>query len=144
MKPQASVIIPVYNVSKYLNRSIASILNQTLSNIEIICVDDCSTDNSLKILNEFAEKYIILRFLPDKETFLNILFSKTIEDETTITSSNCFLVVSFLTSGCSGAKTTYETPKIVSARVVKTLSSSSPFSALNTISPPTDLPIQLR
>ena len=56
MKPLISIIIPVYNVSGYLVRALTSIVNQTLQNIEILCVDDCSTDNSLKILEDFSKK----------------------------------------------------------------------------------------
>jgi len=51
-----SVIIPVYNAEKYLNRCLNSVVRQTLKNIEIICIDDCSTDNSLQILNEYAQQ----------------------------------------------------------------------------------------
>ena len=51
-----SVIIPVYNVEKYLKQCLDSIINQTLKNIEVICINDCSTDNSLNILKEFASK----------------------------------------------------------------------------------------
>ena len=51
-----SVIIPVYNVEKYLNRCLDSIVNQTLKEIEIICLNDGSTDNSLSILKEYASK----------------------------------------------------------------------------------------
>ncbi|MDR0423194.1 MAG: glycosyltransferase family 2 protein, partial [Rickettsiales bacterium] len=42
-----SVIVPVYNVEKYLRKCLDSILNQTLRDIEIICINDCSTDSSL-------------------------------------------------------------------------------------------------
>ena len=52
--PQVSVIIPIYNVEEFLARCLQSVINQTLKNIEIICVDDGSTDNSSKILDEFA------------------------------------------------------------------------------------------
>lgn len=52
-----SVIIPVYNVEPYLRRCLESVCNQTLENIEIICVDDFSTDNSAKILQEYVAKY---------------------------------------------------------------------------------------
>ncbi|MBR3933204.1 MAG: glycosyltransferase [Clostridia bacterium] len=50
-----SVIVPVYNVENYLERCFDSLLNQTLKNIEIIAVDDGSTDTSGKILDEFAQ-----------------------------------------------------------------------------------------
>jgi glycosyltransferase involved in cell wall biosynthesis len=52
--PKVSVIIPVYNTEKYLNRCLNSVCNQTLKDIEIICVNDCSTDNSLYVLREYA------------------------------------------------------------------------------------------
>ncbi len=54
--PQVSVIIPVYNVEKYLRQCLDSVINQTLEDIEIICVNDGSTDNSLQILEEYALK----------------------------------------------------------------------------------------
>lgn len=52
--PKVSVLIPVYNVEIFLEDSISSLLNQTLKDIELICVNDGSTDNSLEILNKFA------------------------------------------------------------------------------------------
>lgn len=54
--PKVSVIIPVYNVEQYLRECLNSVIKQTLKEIEIICVDDGSTDNSLSILKEYAEK----------------------------------------------------------------------------------------
>ena len=54
--PKISVIIPVYNVEEYLRECLDSVVNQTLKEIEIICVDDGSTDNSLEILKEYAQK----------------------------------------------------------------------------------------
>lgn len=53
---KVSVIIAIYNVAPYLKRSLECLLNQTLKEIEIICIDDCSTDNSLEIIREYAEK----------------------------------------------------------------------------------------
>lgn len=53
---KVSVIIPVYNVENYLKECLESIINQTLADIEIICVNDGSTDNSFSILNDFAQK----------------------------------------------------------------------------------------
>lgn len=50
---QVSVIIPVYNTEKYLNKCLDSILNQSLKNIEIICINDGSTDSSLEILKNY-------------------------------------------------------------------------------------------
>lgn len=52
--PKVSVIIPVYNAEKYLQQCLNSILNQTMSDIEIICVDDGSSDSSYDILTEYA------------------------------------------------------------------------------------------
>ncbi|WP_157146716.1 glycosyltransferase family 2 protein [Brachyspira pilosicoli] len=53
---KVSVIIPVYNVEPYLKEALDSVINQTLREIEIICIDDCSTDNSYNILEEYAKK----------------------------------------------------------------------------------------
>ena len=54
--PKVSVIVPVYNVEPYLKECMESIVRQTLRDIEIICINDGSTDGSLKILKEYAEK----------------------------------------------------------------------------------------
>ncbi len=51
-----SIIVPVYNVEKYLSKCLDSLVNQTYSNIEIICINDGSTDNSLQILENYAQK----------------------------------------------------------------------------------------
>lgn len=51
-----SVIIPVYNVENYLRQCLDSVINQTLKEIEIICVNDSSSDGSLAILEEYAAK----------------------------------------------------------------------------------------
>lgn len=53
-KPKISVIIPCYNVEKYLRQCLDSVINQTLKEIEIICINDGSTDSTLQILEEYA------------------------------------------------------------------------------------------
>ncbi|MBN1186923.1 MAG: glycosyltransferase family 2 protein [Bacteroidales bacterium] len=57
---KVSVIIPVYNTQRYLQQTLYSIINQTYNNIEIICVNDGSTDNSLIILQQFHDKIRII------------------------------------------------------------------------------------
>jgi glycosyltransferase involved in cell wall biosynthesis len=52
-----SIILPIYNVEKYLKQALDSCLEQTLDGIEIICIDDCSTDNSKEILKEYTNRY---------------------------------------------------------------------------------------
>ncbi|MDK0927596.1 glycosyltransferase family 2 protein [Clostridium perfringens] len=61
-KPLVSVIIPVYNVEKYLQRCIDSVISQTYENLEIICINDGSTDGSCEILkqNKIKEKRLIV------------------------------------------------------------------------------------
>ena len=56
MNTKISVIIPVYNGEAQLNRCLDSVLRQTLAEIEVLCVDDGSTDQSLHILKAYAEK----------------------------------------------------------------------------------------
>ena len=55
VQPKVSVIIPIYNVEKYLAGCLNSVINQTLADIEIICVEDGSTDNSKIILAEYEK-----------------------------------------------------------------------------------------
>ena len=56
MQKCLSVIVPCYNVEKYLKRCLDSIINQTYKNLEIICVNDGSTDKSVEILQKYAKK----------------------------------------------------------------------------------------
>jgi glycosyltransferase involved in cell wall biosynthesis len=55
-KIKVSIIIPVYNAEKHLGQCLDSIISQTLKEIEIICIDDCSTDNSKDIIEEYISK----------------------------------------------------------------------------------------
>lgn len=56
MKPEISIIVPVYNVEKYLRQCIDSILAQTFKNFELILVDDGSPDKCGEILDEYSLK----------------------------------------------------------------------------------------
>lgn len=52
-----SVIVPVYNVSRYVNKCVESIFSQSLQDLQIIFIDDCSTDDSIKIIQDVLQKY---------------------------------------------------------------------------------------
>ncbi|MDR0428172.1 MAG: glycosyltransferase, partial [Dysgonamonadaceae bacterium] len=54
--PLVSIVVPVYNVEAYLNQCLDSIINQTYRNVEIILVNDGSTDGSPSIINDYARK----------------------------------------------------------------------------------------
>ena len=99
-----SIVIPVYNSEKYLEECLNSVLDQTYENIEIIVVDDGSTDSSYDILKKYSDKIVVLSqknsglasalnlgiskmngtwlkwFSPD-----DVMFSNTIEDLVTAT-----------------------------------------------------------
>ena len=53
MIPKVSVIVPVYNSDKYLKSCLDSLINQILDDLEIIIIDDCSTDQSFSILEDY-------------------------------------------------------------------------------------------
>ena len=62
-----SIIVPCYKVEKYLPRCLDSLLNQTLEEIEVICINDGSPDNCLKILKEYQKKYSSKLVIIDKK-----------------------------------------------------------------------------
>lgn len=66
MKPRISVIIPVYNVGKYLRGCLDSLLAQTFTDYEAVCVNDGSTDGSLAILEEYAQSDIRIKIFSQK------------------------------------------------------------------------------
>lgn len=55
--PKVSIIVPIYNTASFLNKCLNSLVHQTLDDIEIICVNDGSTDDSQLIINDFLAKY---------------------------------------------------------------------------------------
>ncbi len=67
MRTKISVIIPIYNVEQYLAKCLDSVINQTYKNLEIICVNDCSPDNSAKILEEYSKKDDRIKIINRKE-----------------------------------------------------------------------------
>ncbi|MFK8265479.1 glycosyltransferase family 2 protein [Capnocytophaga cynodegmi] len=71
MKEKISVLIPTYNVEKFVEQALRSVMNQTYSNLEIIIVDDCSTDNTYEILTKIAEEDDRIKLLRN-ETNLKI------------------------------------------------------------------------
>ena len=66
-QPKVSVIIAVYNTEKYIEKCLDSLLSQTYPNIELVVVNDCSTDNSLKILKKYTKKYDNIILIDNKE-----------------------------------------------------------------------------
>lgn len=70
-QPLISVIIPVYNVSKYLHSCLNSVINQSYHNLEIILIDDGSTDDSGKIADEYAKKEPRIRVIHQKNAGLS-------------------------------------------------------------------------
>lgn len=67
MQKLLSVVIPVYNTEIYLEECLKSIINQTYSKIEIICVDDCSPDNSAELIKKYAEKDSRIKYIKHSE-----------------------------------------------------------------------------
>lgn len=63
---KVSVIVPVYNTEKYLKKCLDSLVNQTLDDIEIIVINDCSPDNAKKILSEYEKKYKNIKVIHNK------------------------------------------------------------------------------
>ena len=60
---KVSIIIPVYNAEAYLRQCLDSVVNQTLREIEIVCVDDGSTDGSAAILEEYAANDVLITII---------------------------------------------------------------------------------
>ena len=69
---KVSVIVPVYNAEEHLSQCLDTIVNQTLKEIEIICVDDGSTDHSLEILNQYAQKDIRIKVIRQKNQYAGV------------------------------------------------------------------------
>jgi glycosyltransferase involved in cell wall biosynthesis len=72
MQAKISIIVPVYNTEKYLPQCLDALVNQTLQDIEIICVDDGSTDDSAKIVQEYAKKDNRIRYVFQQNQGLSV------------------------------------------------------------------------
>ena len=78
-KVKVSVIVPVYNVEKYLRQCLDSVVNQTLNEIEILCVNDGSTDSSKQILEEYSQKDERIKIINQKNKGLGAARNTGIE-----------------------------------------------------------------
>lgn len=68
LRPKISIIITTYNIENYIVECIESVLNQSMKDIEVICIDDASTDHSLNILNQYADRDDRIRVYAQSES----------------------------------------------------------------------------
>ncbi|EMN5764164.1 MULTISPECIES: glycosyltransferase family 2 protein [Enterobacter] len=96
---KVSIIVPVYNVEDYLRECLDSILNQTYSNFEVICINDGSTDSSLLILEEYQKKDSRLRCFSYENAGLSVARNRGLE---LIRGDLCYFMDSddMITSNC--------------------------------------------
>lgn len=80
MKPKVSIIVPVYNAEKFLHRCVNSILAQSLEQIELILVDDGSTDSSSKICDDYSAKDQRVRVIHKKNEGMGIAYNTGIKE----------------------------------------------------------------
>ena len=71
MRDLITIIVPVFNIAEYINKCLTSLIHQTYKNIEIICVNDGSSDNSLDILKEFSKRDSRIRVISQKNKGLS-------------------------------------------------------------------------
>ena len=77
--PKISIIVPIYNTAKYLKRCLDSIMQQSLEDIEIIAINDGSTDNSLEILQKLSKKDARIKIYTQQNQGLSVARNKGIE-----------------------------------------------------------------
>ncbi len=79
MNPKISIIVPVYNVEKYLEQCLDSLINQSMEDIEIICINDGSTDNSLELLKKLSLKDDRIKVFTQENSGLSATRNKGID-----------------------------------------------------------------
>ena len=77
-----SIIIPVFNVQDYIAECLDSIIKNNYSNLEVICIDDASNDNSYSILEKYAEKYDFIKIYRNENKNTMTLITCTKDDDT--------------------------------------------------------------
>lgn len=82
MSVAVSVIVPVYNTARYLNQCVDSIINQSLKEIEIIFVDDGSTDNSVEILKQYQAKDSRIKIIRQENQYAGVARNRGMEEAT--------------------------------------------------------------
>ena len=82
MLKKVSVIVPVYNAEKYLNRCIESIITQSYNNLEIILVNDGSTDNSLLVCEEYLKKDDRIKLITQENRGAGLARNKGLQNAT--------------------------------------------------------------
>ncbi|MDR2190698.1 MAG: glycosyltransferase [Candidatus Peribacteria bacterium] len=75
-RPLVSVVMPVFNTKKWLGEAVEGILSQTLNDFEFIIIDDCSTDGSYELLQEYAEKDHRIQLYRNEKNF-GVAFTKS-------------------------------------------------------------------
>ena len=80
MKRKYSIIVPVYNVEKYINECLSSLINQTYKNIEIVVINDGSSDNSLSLIEEYSRIDDRIRVIDQKNIGLGNSLNVGIEN----------------------------------------------------------------
>lgn len=66
-QPKVSIIVPVHNVEKYVGQCLESLTKQTMQEVEIICIDDCGKDNSMQIVEQFAQRDKRIKIIKNKK-----------------------------------------------------------------------------
>lgn len=101
-KIKISIIVPVFNVEKYVERCIESLVNQDYDNIEIILIDDGSEDNSLKICKDYEKKYKNIKVYSKNNTGVsdtrNLGIEKAIGDYITFVDSDDFIAKDYISN----------------------------------------------